>query len=181
MNRLYWNLTYYKLLKNLIWVLSKVSNKESYLFISRYNLIYIIILLTRIWVFSIKQCIDLTVIDYPNKVFRFYLVYSLVSLNQNKRVYLTTNTAELVGINSLMQFFSSIEWSEREVWDMFGIFFIFHMDLRRILTDYGFRGHPLRKDFPLTGFYEVRYSEKSGRIILEDLELAQSYRAFRVE
>ena len=107
-----------------------------------------------------KQLIDIAAIDYPNKEKRFEIVYLLLSIENNARVKLSINFDTNENITSITQIFPSANWMEREVFDMYGIKFTNHPDLRRILTDYNFKGHPLRKDFPLTGFNEVRYSEK---------------------
>ena len=128
--------------------------------------------------FAFDQLIDITAIDYPEKPTRFEVVYLLLSTISNQRltVKIYVNEGELV--QSSVSIFKSANWSEREIWDMFGIFFKNHFNLRRILTDYGFEGHPLRKDFPLNGYLEVRYSENYKRIINESIELLQEYRTF---
>ena len=110
-----------------------------------------------------KQLIDIAAIDYPNKEKRFEIVYLLLSIENNARVKLSINFDTNENITSITQIFPSANWMEREVFDMYGIKFTNHPDLRRILTDYNFKGHPLRKDFPLTGFNEVRYSEKEKK------------------
>lgn len=125
-----------------------------------------------------KILIDICGIDYPEKKKRFELVYSLLSIVYNHRIQVTTSTDEITPVDSVTDIFNSADWLEREAWDMFGIFFIGHNDLRRILTDYGFRGHPLRKDFPVTGFVEVRYDEIEKRVVTEKVSLAQDYRVF---
>lgn len=125
-----------------------------------------------------KILIDICGIDYPEKKKRFELVYSLLSIVYNHRIQVTTTTDEITPVDSVTDIFNSADWLEREAWDMFGIFFIGHKDLRRILTDYGFRGHPLRKDFPVTGFVEVRYDEIEKRVVTEKVSLAQDYRVF---
>jgi NADH dehydrogenase (ubiquinone) Fe-S protein 3 len=103
-----------------------------------------------------NQLVDITAVDYPNKPNRFQLVYLLLSIPYNTRITLTTETNEISPIDSIVDIYKGANWMEREVYDMFGVFFVGHPDLRRILTDYGFEGHPLRKDFPLTGYVEVR-------------------------
>ena len=125
-----------------------------------------------------KQLIDIAAIDYPNKEKRFEIVYLLLSIENNARVKLSINFDTNENITSITQIFPSANWMEREVFDMYGIKFTNHPDLRRILTDYNFKGHPLRKDFPLTGFNEVRYSEKEKKVIYEPVKLEQNYRNF---
>ena len=128
-----------------------------------------------------KQLIDIAAIDYPNKEKRFEIVYLLLSIENNARVKLSINFETNEKITSITKIFPSANWMEREVFDMYGIKFKNHPDLRRILTDYGFKGHPLRKDFPLTGFNEVRYSEKEKKVIYEPVKLEQNYRKFDFE
>ena len=128
-----------------------------------------------------KQLIDITAVDYPEKEKRFKLVYLLLSHEKNLRVAINLNINEKTHVPSITKIFPSANWMEREVFDMYGIFFKDHPDLRRILTDYGFEGYPLRKDFPLTGHTEVRYSEKHKKVISEPVKLDQEYRNFDFE
>ena len=125
-----------------------------------------------------KILIDICAVDFPYKKNRFEIIYNLLSLTYNSRITISTFVNEKSIALSCTNIYSAAGWFEREVWDMFGIFFIEHYDLRRILTDYGFKGHPLRKDFPLTGFTEIRYYDSEKRIILEEVSLAQDYRTF---
>lgn len=125
-----------------------------------------------------KVLIDICGVDYPEKKKRFEIVYNLLSITYNTRITITTSIDELTPVDSATDIFNSADWLEREVWDMFGVFFFNHKDLRRILTDYGFRGHPLRKDFPMTGYVEVRYDESQKRVVTEKISLAQDYRVF---
>ncbi|MGC6485123.1 MAG: NADH-quinone oxidoreductase subunit C [Candidatus Puniceispirillales bacterium] len=127
---------------------------------------------------SFTQLTELTAVDYPERAKRFDLVYQLLSVNHNQRIRLLAPIADGDVAPSVSSIFASAEWSEREVWDMYGIFFSDHPDLRRLLTDYGFEGHPLRKDFPLTGTVETRYDEREGRVIYEPVTLTQEYRDF---
>lgn len=122
--------------------------------------------------------IDITAIDYLGLKNRFEVVYQLTSIVFNHRILLKTVVSPLTVLASSTLVFNSAGWLEREVWDMFGIFFSSHFDLRRILTDYGFQGFPLRKDFPLTGFVELRYDDELKRVLYESLELAQEFRFF---
>ena len=128
--------------------------------------------------FKFKQLIDIAAIDYPNDEKRFELVYLLLSIEKNIRVKISIKFETSEKIPSIVKIFPSANWMEREIFDMYGIKFINHPDLRRILTDYNFKGHPLRKDFPLTGFNEVRYSEKEKKVIYEPVKLEQNYRNF---
>lgn len=130
---------------------------------------------------SSYQCKILTAIsgvDYPFKPKRFEIVYELLSIRYNTRIRVKTYVNEMESIDSINQIHSTANWWEREIWDLFGIYFNDHPDLRRLLTDYGFDGYPLRKDFPLSGYQEVRYDEKHKRIIYEPIELAQEFRTF---
>ena len=131
--------------------------------------------------FKFKQLIDIAAIDYPNDEKRFELVYLLLSIENNLRVKISIKFETNEKIPSISKIFPSANWMEREIFDMYGIKFIDHPDLRRILTDYNFKGHPLRKDFPLTGFNEVRYSEKEKKVIYEPVKLEQNYRNFDYE
>ena len=128
--------------------------------------------------FKFKQLIDIAAIDYPNEEKRFELVYLLLSIENNIRVKISIKFETNEKIPSIVKIFPSANWMEREIFDMYGIKFINHPDLRRILTDYNFKGHPLRKDFPLTGFNEVRYSEKEKKVVYEPVKLEQNYRNF---
>tara|TARA_B100001063_G_scaffold231171_1_gene245050 strand:- start:271 stop:888 length:618 start_codon:yes stop_codon:yes gene_type:complete len=128
-----------------------------------------------------KQLIDIAGVDYPENEKRFELVYLFLSHEHNTRIKLLIKFQINQTINSIVKIFPSANWMEREVFDMYGIKFKNHPDLRRILTDYGFKGHPLRKDFPLTGFNEVRYSEKEKKVVYEPVKLEQNYRNFDFE
>lgn len=125
-----------------------------------------------------KQLVDVTAVDRPEQPDRLELVYNLLSLKLNQRIRIKLTTDERNPVDSAAGVFSSAIWMEREAWDMFGIFFSGHPDLRRILTDYGFEGHPLRKDFPLTGFKEVRYDQEQKRVVYEPVNLPQEFRRF---
>jgi NADH-quinone oxidoreductase subunit C len=128
-----------------------------------------------------RQLIDIAGVDYPEEEKRFNLVYLLLSHEKNIRIKVSINFEIEKKIPTLTKIYPSANWMEREVFDMYGIEFIDHPDLRRILTDYNFEGHPLRKDFPLTGFKEVRYSEKDKKVIYEPVKLEQNYRDFDFE
>lgn len=121
---------------------------------------------------------DVWGVDFPSRTKRFEVNYCLLSYKRDERVYLRVFTSELNAIPSLSHLFSSANWLEREVWDMFGVPFSGHPDLRRILTDYGFQGHPLRKDFPVSGYCEVRYDDTSRQVVFEGVKLIQEMRLF---
>lgn len=125
-----------------------------------------------------RQLVDITSVDWPARELRFDVVYHLLSHRQNHRVRVTLGTNEDAPVPSVSGVFSSATWYEREVWDMYGVFFSDHPDLRRMLSDYGFEGHPLRKDFPLTGHVEVRYDEAQKRVVYEPVKLTQEFRSF---
>ncbi len=122
--------------------------------------------------------LDVCGVDYPEREERFSVVYNLLSVSQNQRIRVQLTTNENTPVPSLCGVYSSAGWFEREAWDLFGIFFSDHPDLRRILTDYGFDGHPLRKDFPLTGYVEVRYDDEKKRVVYEPVSLNQDFRTF---
>jgi len=125
-----------------------------------------------------NQLIDITAIDYPSRELRFEIVYLLISLKLNQRILVKTSINENDNIESISSIHKSANWYERECYDLFGIKFLNHPDLRRIMTDYNFEGHPLRKDFPLTGHNEVSYNEKEKKIVYEKVKLSQEYRNF---
>lgn len=125
-----------------------------------------------------KTLIDICGVDYPERNERFDVVYHLLSLSQNQRCRVKLTSSEETVVPSVVTVFSTAGWLEREVWDMYGVYFKGNPDLRRILTDYGFEGHPLRKDFPLTGFVEVRYDEEERRVVYEPVKLVQDFRVF---
>ena len=125
-----------------------------------------------------KGLMDLCGVDYPQREERFEVVYNLLSIRQNLRIRLKVPTDESTPVPSATGLFSSAGWLEREAWDMYGIYFSDHPDLRRLLTDYGFEGHPMRKDFPLTGYVEVRYDDAQKRVVYEPVKLTQEFRNF---
>lgn len=127
-----------------------------------------------------KSCMDVTAADYPSRTNRFDVVYNLLSVRHNSRIRVKTYASETSSVPSVVPIYQGTNWYERETYDMFGIFFEGHPDLRRIMTDYGFEGHPLRKDFPTTGYTEVRYDEEKKRVVYEPLELTQAWRNFTV-
>jgi len=123
---------------------------------------------------------DIAGMDVPSRTYRFEVIYNLLSLRFNSRIRVKTYTDELTPIESCNNVHKAANWYEREIWDMYGVFFANHPDLRRILTDYGFEGHPFRKDFPLSGYVEVRYDDEKKRVVMEPLELAQEFRRFEL-
>jgi NADH-quinone oxidoreductase subunit C len=125
-----------------------------------------------------KILMDVCGADYPDRLLRFDVVYHLLSVRHNQRVRVKVETDEVTPVPSVTGVFSSAGWFEREAWDMYGIFFADHPDLRRLLTDYGFEGHPMRKDFPLTGYVEVRYDDEQKRVVYEPVKLVQEFRTF---
>ncbi|CAO3609644.1 unnamed protein product [Mucor fragilis] len=125
-----------------------------------------------------KSVMDITGADFPTRENRFEVVYNMLSMKYNGRIRVKTYASETSPVPSVVPLFNAANWQERETYDMFGVFFTGHPDLRRILTDYGFEGHPLRKDFPLTGYVEVRYDEEKKRVVSEPVELAQAFRNF---
>ncbi len=125
-----------------------------------------------------KILLDVTAVDFPERDERFEVVYHLLSLKHNQRVRVKLAADEETPVPSVTEVFNSANWLEREAWDMYGIYFSGHPDLRRLLTDYGFEGHPLRKDFPLTGYVEVRYDEDQKRVVYEPVKLSQEFRSF---
>jgi NADH-quinone oxidoreductase subunit C len=122
--------------------------------------------------------VDICGVDFPEREERFDVVYNLLSLKRNNRLRVKTSTDEEAPVPSVSSIYPSAGWYERECWDMYGVFFSDHPDLRRILTDYGFDGHPQRKDFPLTGYVEVRYDDEQRRVVYEPVRLVQEFRSF---
>ena len=160
---------------------SKIKHDQINICIEDNNLIEVIIFLKTHSSTKFKQLIDITAVDYPERDKRFKMVYLLLSHEKNSRIKIEFDIKEGEILSSLTSIFPSANWMEREVFDMYGVEFKDHPDLRRILTDYGFTGHPLRKDFPLTGHNEVRYSEEDKKVIYEPVKLEQNYRNFDYE
>jgi NADH dehydrogenase (ubiquinone) Fe-S protein 3 len=153
-------------------IVIEVVNKNIYptlLFLSNHTL----------WQF--KSLVDIVCYDVPKKMYRFSLVYNLISIHYNLRLRVVTKINELSSVFSVVGLYKSANWSEREIFDFFGIFFLGNKDLRRILTDYGFKGFPLRKDFPLTGYVDVYYDDNQKRICYRSLEVTQEYRNFTLK
>ncbi len=160
---------------------SKIVHEQLYLSIDNEDLLDVILFLKTNKDTKFKQLIDITAVDYPENSKRFKMVYLFLSHQFNQRIIISCLINENEVVPSLTKIFPSANWMEREVFDMYGVKFKDHPDLRRILTDYGFDGHPLRKDFPLTGHNEVRYSEDEKKVIYEPVKLEQNYRNFDFE
>ena len=160
---------------------SLIENNELLIEIDENNLVEVVQFLKSNEICKFKQLIDIAGVDYPENEKRFHLVYLFLSHENNIRIKLLIKFDINRVILSITKIFPYANWMEREVFDMYGVRFKNHPDLRRILTDYGFKGHPLRKDFPLTGFNEVRYSEKHKKVIYEPVKLEQNYRNFDFE
>ena len=157
---------------------TKIKHNQLYVEIDKEDLIEVTLFLKTNKDTKFRQLIDITVVDYPENAQRFKIVYLFLSHEFNQRIILSYIITEKELIPSLTSVFPSANWMEREVFDMYGVNFKDHPDLRRILTDYGFEGHPLRKDFPLTGHTEVRFSEEKKKVINEPVKLEQNYRNF---
>ena len=160
---------------------SKIEHNQLDILIDQEDLLDVITFLKTNKNTKFRQLIDITAVDYPENAKRFKLVYLLLSHEFNNRIKINYSVSENEIINSIVKIFPSANWMEREVFDMYGVKFKDHPDLRRILTDYNFEGHPLRKDFPLTGHNEVRYSEEDKKVIYEPVKLEQNYRDFDFE
>ena len=160
---------------------SEIKHNQIYLEIDSEDLIDVVLFVKTNKDTKFRQLIDITVVDYPERSKRFKIVYLFLSHEFNQRMILSYDISENEVIASLTPIFPSANWMEREVFDMYGVSFKYHPDLRRILTDYGFEGHPLRKDFPLTGHTEVRYSEDQKKVVNEPVKLEQNYRNFDYE
>ena len=160
---------------------SKIEHNQLEISIDQEDLLDVITFLKTNKNTKFRQLIDITAVDYPENAKRFKLVYLLLSHEFNNRIKINYSVSENEIINSIVKIFPSANWMEREVFDMYGVKFKDHPDLRRILTDYNFKGHPLRKDFPLTGHNEVRYSEEDKKVIYEPVKLEQNYRDFDFE
>jgi len=157
---------------------ARIALGELTLAVERSRIVEVIAFLRDAPAYRFSQLIDLCGADYPERAERFEIVYHLLSVHQNLRVRLKTSTDGAQPVPTLVGVYPAANWYEREAFDLYGILFEGHPDLRRILTDYGFRGHPLRKDFPLTGFVEVRYSEEQKRVVYEPVKLPQEFRNF---
>ena len=160
---------------------TNIKHNQFYIEIEKDDLIDVTLFIKSNKNTKFRQLIDITVVDYPEQIKRFKIVYLFLSHEFNQRIILSYFINENELIPSLTSIFPAANWMEREVFDMYGVNFKDHPDLRRILTDYGFEGHPLRKDFPITGHSEVRYSEEQKKVISEPVKLEQNYRNFDYE
>ena len=158
----------------------KIFNKKNEidLLIKKEDIVSVLMFLRDNPSLNMETLIDITAVDYPGNEKRFILVYNLLSVSKNFRLKVKIKTNDDVPVLSVNEVYPSANWYEREVWDLFGIRFSGHPDLRRILTDYDFEGHPLRKDFPLTGFTQVRFDDELGRVVNEPVKLDQEFRNF---
>ena len=157
---------------------SRINHEQLEIHIDKESLLDVVIFLKKNNSTKFRQLIDITAVDYIGSENRFKMIYLLLSHEYNLRINIIFSINENEVVNSLTKIFPSANWMEREVFDMYGIKFNDHPDLRRILTDYGFSGHPLRKDFPITGHSEVRYSEEKKKVVYEPVKLEQNYRNF---
>ena len=160
---------------------SEIKHDQLYIDIDSEDLIDVTLFIKTNKNTKFRQLIDITAVDYPENTQRFKMIYLFLSHEFNQRIILSYLISENEVIPSLTSIYPAANWMEREVFDMYGVKFKDHPDLRRILTDYGFEGHPLRKDFPLTGHTEVRYSEEQKKVIQEPVKLEQNYRNFDYE
>ena len=160
---------------------TKINHEQIHINIEDHDLTEVMLFLKTNSITKFRQLIDITAVDYPERDRRFRMVYLILSHEINSRILIDYNIKEGEIVPSLTSIYPSANWMEREVFDMYGIEFKDHPDLRRILTDYDFKGHPLRKDFPLTGHNEVRYSEEEKKVIYEPVKLEQNYRNFDYE
>ena len=160
---------------------TEIKHEQMYIEIDKDDFIDVVLFIKTNKDTKFRQLIDITVVDYPEETQRFKIVYLFLSHEFNQRIILSYFITEKEVISSLTSIFPASNWMEREVFDMYGVHFKDHPDLRRILTDYGFEGHPLRKDFPLTGHTEVRYNEEQKKVIKEPVKLEQNYRNFDYE
>lgn len=159
-------------------IVLKVSEDTLSINTDKDNLLLLLNFLKNNSLLQFKTLISITAVDYPERENRFEVDYFLLSYKLNKRIIVKLETNDTTPVPSITNIFSSANWYEREVWDLFGVFFSGHPDLRRILTDYGFEGFPFRKDFPQTGFVEVRYDDQKKYVLYEPLEMAQEFRSF---
>jgi NADH dehydrogenase (ubiquinone) Fe-S protein 3 len=172
----------YLVFKNIIpYIVYQKYNNENSLVISVENLAFSLKCLKNHYNYKYTLLSCLSGVDLLGSTYRFSVVYDILSLTYNSRLRVKVFINEVTAVPSACNIYVNSNWWEREVWDMYGIYFENHPDLRRILTDYGFEGHPLRKDFPLYGYLEVRYDESKKRVVLEPLELSQAFRQFNFE
>jgi NADH/F420H2 dehydrogenase subunit C len=162
-------------------LLEQNTNGEKSIVVSSTQLLFVLKCLKSHISYQYKMLTSISGVDFLGKDYRFSVVYDLLSLTFNARLRLKVFVNEITPVNSIVSIFKNASWWEREIWDMYGISFSKHPDLRRILTDYGFEGHPMRKDFPITGYVEFKYDESRKRVIGEPIELTQEFRTFTFE
>lgn len=156
----------------------ELYNKESSFLVQTNRIKEILTVFKNHFNYQYKVLTCISGVDYPENLYRFQVVYELLSIKYNSRIRLKIIIDELTPVNTVEDIYPAATWWECEIWDMFGVFFINQFNLTRLLTDYGFQGYPLRKDFPLTGFIEARFNYPKNRVVYENLELAQEYRTF---
>lgn len=167
-----------QIIKTLPVVRLELFNKESSFLVQTNLIFHIIKFLKNHFKYQFKVLTCISGVDYPRNLYRFQIVYELLSLKYNARLRIKVLTSELLPVYSIEKIFPGATWWECEIWDMFGVFFSGQLNLTRLLTDYGFDGHPLRKDFPLTGFIERRFNTTTNKVVYENVELSQEYRVF---
>lgn len=171
-------LTSENIIKILPIVRFELYNKENSFLVQINLLTDILTILKNHFKYQFKVLTCISGVDYPENLYRFQIVYELLSIKYNSRLRIKVLVDELTPVNSIEKIFPAATWWECEIWDMFGVFFLNQYNLTRLLTDYGFQGYPLRKDFPLSGFTESRYNVTKNRVVYENIELAQEYRTF---
>lgn len=171
-------LTSENIIKILPIVRFELYNKENSFLIQINLLTDILTIVKNHFKYQFKVLTCISGVDYPENLYRFQIVYELLSIKFNSRLRIKVLVDELTPVNSIEKIFPAATWWECEIWDMFGVFFLNQYNLTRLLTDYGFQGYPLRKDFPLSGFTESRYNVTKNRVVYENIELAQEYRTF---
>ena len=171
-----------KRIENVIPILSySLINQEQILNVSHHNLLFVLSFLKNHINYQYNLLTCISGIDILHSQYRFGIIYELLSITFNSRIKIKIFVNEITCVESSVSVFRNANWWEREIWDFYGIYFQNHPDLRRILTDYGFEGYPMRKDFPLSGYVEVRYDETKKRVVVEPIELSQEFRAFNYE
>jgi NADH/F420H2 dehydrogenase subunit C len=182
LNHIFYNLINYILrilpFNFFIKILYKINDNTIILYIKKNNIKFLLNFLKNHYALQFKTLISITAVDYPQKKKRFEINYFLLSYLLNIRIIVKIVTDDITPLDSINLIYPSSSWYEREVWDLFGVFFSDHNDLRRILTDYGFEGYPFRKDFPQSGFLEVRYDDEKKYVLYEPLEISQEFRFF---
>lgn len=167
-------------MKNIIPLLSSMNDEQS-IIVSRNNLLFTLNCLKLHINYQYKLLSCISGVDFMHFKYRFGVVYEFLSLTYNSRLRIKVYVNEITSVDSIVTIYRNADWWEREVWDMYGIYFNNHPDLRRILTDYGFEGYPMRKDFPLSGYIDLRYDQSKKRIVLETVQLPQEFRSFSFE